>query len=501
MALAASGTIACDEFSYEGFQKPLRFELFQDIPIVYLKLDNGATFRAAVDTASPLMIFARDGDGSKDKTSLRMLEPVECLADADCSPTPGRPNCDRATGRCLPVSAECTENKKCAGLYSNKPYCVNGACQAEDKECTKDTDCKTARRPTCSAGRCVLFNPRFVFHNLEHYDLPLQVVGLGEKQELGGLVGAPLLTNFVVRLLYDPPVPTITFLDEIPDSNEELADDCDHGDLLSGPASKLAGCTAVMHTPLHGGGLLQVGGETKDLGATRLVVDLCLQPEVFAPDKADATVDPAKQQHGAAKASGVATQAVISTGLGVTVISQSVLERLKPLLPGLGPQTPTTLHLPYGTEQVTTITINRAALVSNETRVLGPCSELALRRRLLLAEKVGLTQEDKALVSNNRINGASVALLKESLTLAVVAEDSRLIQGLRKELRSAAANVDMIIGGSLLKHLELEVDYPKSRTILRCDQETEKADCTVTPFCAHPDNSDNDAIICPQVKE
>lgn len=443
------------------------------------------------------MIFDRRRDGAKEKTSLRMLEPVECLADSHCSSTPAKPSCDRATGRCLPVKAACTANLDCASKDPTKPYCDNGVCQASEDECTLDADCPDARRPSCSAGRCVLFNPRFVFHNLEHYDLPLQAVGLDKPQVLGGLVGAPLLTNFVVRLAYARPAPTLTFLDEVPDSNEELADDCDHKDLLSDSPTKLAGCTAVMYTPLHGGGLLQVGGETKDLDATRLVVDLCLQPSAFDAKKAQAGVDPAKQQHGAATVSGVATQAVISTGLGVTVISKSVLNRLKPLLGTLPQQIPQTLYLPYGNEQVTTITLDLMALVSNETRVLGPCSELALRRRLLVAGSVGLPQADKDLVSTNRINGAGVALLSGNITLAVVAEESPLIQGLRKELRSSAANVDMIIGGSLLKHLEMEVDYPKDRTILRCAAGTAAKTCRVTPFCAHPDNSNNDEILCP----
>ena len=497
MLLALPLLAGCDEFRYEGFQKPFRFELFQDIPIVYLKLGDGQTFRAGVDTASPLMIFDRRRDGSKEKTNLRLLEPVECLGDGDCAADTAKPRCDRATGRCVPVTAVCTIDSECLGKDPTRPVCDNGACAASATECTINSDCKSARRPNCSGGKCVLFNPRFIFHNLEHYDLPLQSVGLDQSRTLGGLVGAPLLRNFVVRFSYWP-LPTLTFLDEIPDSNEELADDCGHGDLINGDGTKLAGCTAVLGTPLHGGGLLQAGEEVTDLPATRLVVDLCMMPDKFDPKKATAGVAPERQTHGAVKTSGVDVQAVVATGMGVTVISASLLDRLKPLLGSLPAQVPRTLHLPYGTEKVTMVSIPRTALVSNETRTLGPCGELALRRRLMVAAVAGQTAEDGSLLADKKINGAGFALLDQDLSFAVVEESSRLIQGLRKELRSSVANIDMVLGGSLLKKLEMEVDYPASRTILRCAAGTAGKGCLVTPFCAHPNNSNRTEIQCPQ---
>jgi len=464
-----------------------------------------------VDTASPLMIIDRRRDGARAKTSLRMLEPVECLSNLDCAAS--KPNCDIATGRCLPEKAVCKDDSYCIKSEPNKPVCDNGVCTSATKECSSDLECKKASRPICSENHCVQLNPRFVFHNLEHYDLPVLQMGLAKPQVFGGVVGAPLLTNFVVRLDYASTVPTLTFLDEIPDSNEELADDCDHDELLTGTTAVLAGCTAVMHTPLHGGGLATVGQYTEELDPTRLVVDVCLQPDVFDPKEADATLKPGEQEHGAQKPTGVAAQAVISTGLGYTVISRSVLDRLKSLeslksLPA--PQFDQDLFLSSGQEKVDTIVIDRAALVSNETRLLGPCSELALRRRRLLASKVGLTETDKDLIDDNRINGAGVALLGDpsanpalnrTITLVVVKEASGMIQGLRKELRSTAANVDMIIGGNLLNQLAMEVDYPKSRTILRCSNSTAGKKCLVTPFCAHPDNTNTNAIKCPEPKK
>ena len=490
-----------------------------------------------MDTASPLVVVDRGTSGSFAERDLRLHEALECTLDCHCTDK-SKPVCDSGTGDCVEpcVDKDCTDSQR--SVCDAKL----GRCMPKSgKECTKAVDCDNPSRPRCGAdgicaapaalcqelkkdptrvgcdtsGGCVVYNPRFIFRDLEVHNFEVRPVGLVTKKNpveprvLGGLLGVPLLQHFTVRLDYSPTNPTLTLLNGIPDSTEELADDCVHADLASTATAQKQRCLAVIGTPRVGGGLIEFntadGVRSTELKATRITVPLCLMPGIFDRDKVKAGDSAAKALHGAATTSGVPAHAVVATGLGTSVMARSVYNRLKAYsiieTPGA------TLHLPYGKESVSTVTLARVAVVSSETRWLGPCGELALRRRLVVAPKVGITDEDKALLNDRTFNGASAAVLTEdpatvtkdrfTITFAVVDDKSALLQGLRNELRPQTPDVDVVLGGSVLKNFVLEVDYPGNRTILACPSHRTPAQCEMLPFCAHPDNSDLTKILCP----
>ncbi len=500
-----------------------------------MSLDGDPPVAAAVDTASPLVVVDRGTSGAFEDRDLRLHEALQCTLDCHCTSS-SKPLCDSGTGDCV---APCSSDGDCRDARRARCDKTLGRCvPATGKECATDRDCDNPSRPRCGAnntcaapaalcqelkkdptrvncdgGDCVVYNPRFIFRDLEVHNFEVRPVGLNKTTVLGGLLGVPLLQHFTVRLDYSPTNPTLTLLNGIPDSTEELADDCVHIDLASSSTAKKQRCLAVIGTPRVGGGLIEFdtskGAHETELKATRITVPMCLMPNLFLRDKVKPGDSPSNAQHGAATTSGVAAHAVVATGLGTSVMARSVFNRLKARYSMT--ETPgATLHLPHGKESVSTVTVERAAIVSSETRWLGPCGELALRRRLIVAPKVGLTEEDKALLSDRTFNGASAAVLTAdqpgstlpkdkqlTITFAVVEDKSALLQGLRNELRPQTPDVDMVLGGSVLKNFILEVDYPGDRTILACASHRDPSQCEMLPFCAHPDNSELGKILCP----
>lgn len=312
---------------------------------------------------------------------------------------------------------------------------------------------------------------RFIFPDAQSLDLDLGPIGLDTPFTVGGVVGASLLRHFTVELSYGP-TPQLTLSDEIPDSKAELAAECDPDKLLDPQTSATQRCQGTFHTPAVGGGLVAVGDTTMDLPATRVVVSLCLMPAAFDPTKV--------RGHGAESPSGVPVTAVVSTGLGTSVLSRSALRRLQATAPTLTPSPGSTLHLPYGAEQASTLTLDRVAVVSDETDELNPCGELALRRRMLVASQVPLSEADRELIGDKSVDGASTAMPGAPVRFAVVDDEAPLIQSLRKELSPAVADVDVVLGGSFLRNFDFVADYPASRVILRCRAgET----CEILPWC------------------
>lgn len=322
---------------------------------------------------------------------------------------------------------------------------------------------------------------RFVFYDFEVHDVALAPLGFDTPFAVGGIVGASLLSNFSVQLIYAP-TPTLTLSDQVPDAKWELADDCDPSKLLDPATASAERCQGVFDTPKVGGGLAQISGALVELPATRLVLPLCLMPAEFDPSK--------PRGHGAESTTGVPAVGVVATGLGASVISQSALKRLQAKDPTLTATGGATLYLPDGAVQTSRVTLPRAAVVSSETDVLGPCAELALRRRLLIADRVPLDDADRKLLDEKWVNGASTALLTSGVEFAVLADEAPLLQGLRQELGPAVADIDVVLGGSFLRSFDLQIDYPASRIIMRCGHGAPADGCQVLPWCAHDQEGD-----------
>ena len=520
LALLLTG---CDELEFEGFlSKSMRIEVFQDIPITHLGMDNDPPVPVAVDTASPLLIVDQGPRGSYEDRDLHLLEALECTMDCHCNAA--KPVCDSGTGDC---TRDCTGDAQCKDPTRPKCDVTLGRCLPGDGiECKVSADCKAPTRPTCLGGRCIaveqtcqamklnptrmkckgdqcaVYNPRFVFHDLEVHHFEVKPVGRDSTTPLGGLLGVPLLMHFTVRLDYRNR--TLTLLDGIPDTKEDLADDCLHPALATWSTAKTQHCTAVMDTPRLGGGRIRFmqnsSEEVVELPPTRLAVPLCLLSAPFNPDEVKRGSSPEEAKHLAAKTTGVPAHAVLATGLGLSMITQTALDRLlfwDPTLKKDILKAKATLYLPSGKHEVTVVTLPRTAMVSDETRWLGPCGELALRRRLIVGGKIGISKADETMLADKTFNAASAAILSTGVEFAVVPDSNSLIQGLRNELRPATPDIDVVLGGSFLKHFVMEIDYPGERTILRCADKSNPERCQVLPFCAHPDNSDQTKILCP----
>jgi hypothetical protein len=321
---------------------------------------------------------------------------------------------------------------------------------------------------------------RFVFPDQETFDLPLSPLGLDTPFSVGAIVGASPLRHFSLTFRYDTQPPQLTFSDQIPDSKSDLAEECDVAKLTDPVTAANERCEGTFNSPVVGGGMVRIGdGELVELSATRMVLPVCLQPEAFDPTKI--------RLHGAEVTSGVAAMAVVATGIGTSVITKSALTRLVAVDPNLKVTAGSTLYLAYGQEAVSTVELERAAVVSNETDELNACGELALRRRMLIA---ALKQDDLELIEEKSIDGASVGVSNTAMRFAVIDDNSPLIQGLRKELQPQVADIDVVLGGSFLKQFDVLVDYPSSRVILRCNGSAAQDRCRVFPWCSESKETD-----------
>jgi hypothetical protein len=328
---------------------------------------------------------------------------------------------------------------------------------------------------------------RFIFPELEVYDLGLGKIGLDKPISVEGIVGASLLSSFTVRIDYGLQS-TLTLSDDLPDEDHELAGECKAANLTDPLKADKERCTAVIGAPRIGGGKLMLDDDLLDLPPTRLVIDLCLAPADFDLLRGSSE-DPRKP-------SGVQVTAIVATGLGTSVITSSAYKRLAAADATLKAEGGRTLYLTGGTEKVSLVKVPRVAVVSNQTPELGPCGELALRRRWLLADKVPLGSELELMIEDKRINGASAALSTTPTTFAVMRDDAPLIQSLRNEVQPYASDVDVVLGGSFLELFDVIIDYPANRMILRCSRDAPTGSCQVLPWCAR---LQEDSPACPDL--
>jgi hypothetical protein len=395
--------LGCDELKYDGWlNQEIPISQSNDVPIVWLKLNTGERFAAALDSGSPVTVVDPDhAPFQLDKAELSLQDGLSLDAT------------------------------------------------------------------------------RFVFHQVEIYGIPLGRVGLDPGAEVHGVLGASILRHFSVALHLGSK-PALTLKDQTPDNRQDLAMDCDLAPLLSGAAAKR--CTADIPAIVGGGGAIEFGGEKRTLEPTRLVVPMCLQPAAF---------DPAVTQVADLnQASGVPATALVATGLGQSLIARSAYDRLRAQDNTIAESGTATLRLPFGDEQVGLTTIPRIALVSNEDADLGPCEELARRRRWLVS--LGRTPP----TADIERDSAAVASLQTpaETSFAIVADESPLFQALRQELRPLVPDVDVIVSGSILRYFELDLDYPHSRVLLRCACADSRAQggcdvsyaagCMVVPYCS-----------------
>jgi hypothetical protein len=305
----------------------------------------------------------------------------------------------------------------------------------------------------------------------------------GGEVPIDGILGADALRRVAVRLL--PAAGQIHFFPDIA-GDSELHEEA---------------CEAVLSTPLRGGGRYVVGSETVQFFASRLVVSACLLPEA-TPYTLAGDLD---KDQPISRVSGRDALLVVATGVPITVLTRSAYVALQAqAIDGERPppieDLPTSrLFLPGGDpagDLVQTATIPRIALTSrgDDENPRGSCTELTVSR---LMERCGLSTADfhptecEAAVECPAGSAVEVGQVRVSLDgravdpieVAVVADTHPIIQGLRAELRPDVGEVDGLLGMDVLRSLEVDLDYPDERILLRCADATD-ARCLVRPRAA-----------------
>ncbi len=296
----------------------------------------------------------------------------------------------------------------------------------------------------------------------------------GNEVAIEGILGADALQRVAVRLR--PAAGELAFFPDIA-GNADLHD---------------SACEAVLATPLRGGGRYVVGSETVQFLPSRLVVSACLAPDP-TPYTLAGDLD---RDRPISRPSGRDALLVVATGVPITVITRSAYLGLDGVTP-FDELPVTRLFLPGGDpagDEVKLGTIPRLALTArgDEEHPRGSCMELAVSR---LMERCGLTTIDVhppeclADVECAAAAAAEIGQVRvpvdtmrpvEPVRVAVVADTHPVIQGLRAELRPDVGEIDGLLGMDTLRSLEVDLDYPGERILLRCADPAD-ARCLVRP--------------------
>lgn len=269
------------------------------------------------------------------------------------------------------------------------------------------------------------------------------------SRAVSAIIGNDVLGRTAVRIDYA--ASTLTFFPDIAGSSDVVGETC----------------AAVIGAPYAGGGTIIVDGTEVDVSGRRPVLGACAN---FAEDNAVA-------------ARGTDLVLVMSTAVGPTLLAESAYRRYATQsgAPALATLPTGTVELTAGSVEVKLGTIDGLSLVGQESDERGPCTEVyanRLMRRDACADPTENIDECPCPEDDDFCRTAAVVDLTTSVRVAIVADDHRLLQGLRAELRPAYADIDGILGTEALTSLSVDLDYPNSRLILRCQ---EPAECLARP--------------------
>lgn len=319
---------------------------------------------------------------------------------------------------------------------------------------------------------------RAIFWDVAALRMVLPSLGpAGQSVHYDGILGGDLLRKHTVRLVYDGDTtcalpwldsgfapPSIKFSSALPDSDRELGNDG----------------FAVIDYRLAGGGMAMVADRELQFGATRVAVGVCVEPDPYWPDDdASMTVECTNleaQLEAIIPVTGVDAFGLIATGTQPLVLTESFYENLSGQMGAGWPEsgeTSTTIDLPEGTVDAVRVQLTRVALVGDRYNNRGPCSELALRRRIDLALRfcpsrvpadVAKRGASVLEVDTQRSTGS----IQASLPAYRIPDSTKMWADLQAEVSTQIPGIDLLIGAALLRHFELWIDYPDSRLVMRC---------------------------------
>jgi hypothetical protein len=272
-------------------------------------------------------------------------------------------------------------------------------------------------------------------------------VGPGDApRDIQGILGADLLAKNAVR--FDFRERLMSFFPDIAGSNEDRSELCE----------------AVFSDPFYGGGTMVVGGAEISFAGRRPAVGACFFDRVA--EDAQGRVCPATGE-----AQGIDGLFVVSTGLGITLITQSAYERyrvLHPAAPASSALEAITVHMPPGPIAARMAVLEDMAIVGEASATRGPCSERYANDFLSRCRSCDETTIACPCGDREFCQAGAVVEIAGPLVAAVIPDSEPVIQALRAELRPDLPEVSGIIGVAAMEALELDVDYPNNRLLARC---------------------------------
>lgn len=313
---------------------------------------------------------------------------------------------------------------------------------------------------------------RVAFPKLQAWAVP-DAQKLMPGVNMQGILGGDVLRKFAVRLFYGADRqcsffwdtqnrfwPNVLLLKEQPATATDLAGDG----------------YAVVPYQLGGGGQFFVDGKLHPLPASRVTVQVCMNPDPFPLRPDDPTLGPAAVE-GRYPVTGVDMFALIATGTPYLLTTENGLERVRADMERRG-QVPdiqeTTVPLSEGvqiTQQISNVA--RMAVIGGVSSSLGACAELARRRGQEWARRnPTLPNPYFRDVESSGAAIAEVDLQRNGgntwFSLAKVDASRQYWQGLWAETLPDLPQIDLILGHPFLSFFEFTVDYPQNRMMFRC---------------------------------
>lgn len=363
--------------------------------------------------------------------------------------------------------------------------------------------------------------PRARFRDINAFDLhpcagtadddgaPCRLGFDGAAQAFHALLGADLWSSYALRF---------SFAERLLSLFPDISGDDRARALL---------CETVFPKPFYGGGTLLVSGADLRFVGYRTALGACLlaeepsmtdagpPPPVCPSNAADPPALPRRQQ-------ALSALFVLSTGLPITLVSESFHTRYLARCEALGAVcdtsvgAPETLHVASGPLTVRRTTLTGVTLVGDgEQR--GPCEELYANAFMYRCS--GNIPDDTRCCSEPRADdddcaagalpcpceddgdsfcsAAGAVRLQHTFPAAVIADGDPMLQALRDELRPELPELDGILAPSAVAPLEIDMDYPNNRVILRCAPGQEDR-CVTAPAVFDRDTRDLVRDYCPQ---
>jgi hypothetical protein len=364
--------------------------------------------------------------------------------------------------------------------------------------------------------------PRARFGNLNSFDLhpcagqdagdgqPCRLGVDGATQPFYAILGADLWSDYAIRFSFAKRL--LSLFPDVSGDDQARA-------LL---------CETVFGAPFYGGGTLAVSGADIRFIGYRTAMGACMLAETPAATDAGPPVPVCPSGDAGAAVSlprrygGLNALFVLSTGLPITLVSESFHARYLDRCTELGVEcdatlgAPEMLHVASGPIPVRRTTLTGLTLVSEYSDRRGPCEELYTNAFMVRCGDLPQgesccgdrdDERDCAMAAlpcpcegrqdeeRQFCRAAAAAMLQHTFPVAVISDAEPMLQALRDELRPELPELDGILAPSAVEPLEIDMDYPNNRVLLRCEP-TRAGQCATLPAIIDRDTRDDLQVYC-----